>query len=75
MIWDFIGEKISDNVIHDLQLLNEKLMSNDPLMCKLEQPLSLQELAALKKRVLSIIQDPYFPEPEKIPRPFPFPLV
>ena len=75
VIWDFIGERISDQIIHDLHLLNDKLAQNSPLMSELEQLLSLQELTALKRRVEHIISVPFFPMPDKNSRPFPFPLV
>jgi len=75
VIWDFIGERISDKIILDLHLLNDKLEQNSPLISELEQLLSLQELTALKKRVEHIIRVPFFPVPDKNSRPFPFPLV
>lgn len=75
VIWDFIGERISDQIILDLHLLNEKLAPNSPLMSELEQLLSLQELTALKMRIEHIIRVPFFPVPDKNSRPFPFPLV
>jgi len=75
VIWDFIGERISDQIIHDLHFLNDKLASNSPLISELEQLLSSQELIALKKRIEHIIRVPFFPVPDKNSRPFPFPLV
>jgi uncharacterized repeat protein (TIGR03843 family) len=75
VIWDFIGERISDQIIHDLHLLNHKLTQNSPLMSELEHLLSLQELTDLKRRVEHIISVPFFPMPDKNSRPFPFPLV
>ena len=74
VIWDFIGERISDQIILDLHLLNEKLSPNSPLMSELEKLLSLQELTALKRRIEHIIKVPFFPVPDKNSRPFPFPL-
>jgi len=75
VIWDFIGERISDQIILDLHLLNEKLAPNSPLMSELEQLLSLQELTSLKRRIEHIIRVPFFPVPDKNSHPFPFPLV
>jgi len=75
VIWDFIGERISDNIIHNLHLLNDQLAPKSPLVDKLEQLLSSQELAALKIRVEKIIKDPFLPAPDINSRPFPFPLV
>ena len=75
VIWDFIGERISNQIILDLHLLYDKLVPNNPLTRELEQLLSLQELTALKRRVEHIIRVPFFSVPDKNSRPFPFPLV
>jgi len=75
VIWDFIGERISDQIIRDLHLLHVKLTPNSPLMSELKKLLSFQELTALKRRVEQIIRVPFFPVPDKNSRPFPFPLV
>ncbi len=75
VIWDFIGERISDEIIHDLYLLTDKLTPNSPLIGELEQLLSSQELITLIMRIKQIIRVPFFPVPDKNSRPFPFPLV
>jgi len=75
VIWDFIGERISDQIIRDVYLLNDKLTPNSPLMSELEQLLSPQELTAFKRRIEYILKFPFFPAPDKNSRPIPFPLV
>ena len=75
VIWDFISERIPDEIIHDLHSLKGKLAPNSPLLSNLEKLLSLQELTALNRRIEQIIIYPYFPAPDETYRPFPFPLV
>jgi uncharacterized repeat protein (TIGR03843 family) len=75
VIWDFIGESISEKVTKDVRSLNHKLTPNSLLMSDLEQLLSLREITALKSRVDHIIDYPFFPAPDENYRPFPFPLV
>ena len=75
VIWDFISERIPDEITRDLHSLKGKLAPNSPLLSKLQKLLSLQELTALNRRIEQIIIDPYFPAPNENFRPFPFPLV
>ena len=75
VIWDFISERIPDEITRDLHSLKGKLAPNSPLLSKLQKLLSLQELTALNRRIEQIIIDPYFPAPDENFRPFPFPLV
>lgn len=75
VIWDFIGERIPPPIIQDLQQLNEKIKSRSPITRDLEQLLSSEEIKALIDRIDNIIEIPFFPEPDKNYRPFPYPLV
>ena len=75
VIWDFIGERIPPQIIQDLQQLKEKITSRSSLIRDLERLLSKEEMSALIKRIDRIIEIPFFPEPDKNYRPFPFPLV
>lgn len=75
VIWDFIGESISEKITHDLRSLNNKLTPNSLLKSDFEQLLSLQEIVAIKDRIEQIIDHPFFPAPDENYRSFPFPLV
>lgn len=75
VVWDFIGERIPPQIIQDLQQLNKKIKSRYPITRDLQQLLSKEEINALIDRIENIIEIPFFPEPDKNYRPFPYPLV
>jgi len=75
VIWDFIGETIPDNIIHDLKKLIKRLAPEEYLTHTIRSLISFNEFSALVYRIEEIIRNPIFPERGGDSRPFPFPLV
>ena len=75
VIWDFIDERIPALIIKDLQQLNIDIKTKSAAIKDLYSFLSSREIAALNGRIEQILKIPYFPEPDRNYRPFPYPLV
>jgi hypothetical protein len=75
VIWDFAGQTIPANLIRELEKLLEKLEAVSEIQRNLAQWINLEEIAALKSRILNIIKQPVFPKPDTQKRQFPWPLV
>jgi hypothetical protein len=71
VIWDFAGQPIPAALIEDLQKLPEQLQPNGELTQELRDLISKDEIAALKSRILNIINQPIFPKPDTEKRSFP----
>jgi uncharacterized repeat protein (TIGR03843 family) len=75
VIWDFSGQAIPEETLHDVKLLADKLVEPSPLLSALTQHLQPEEITALASRVGTLIENPVFPQPDPERRPFPWPLV
>lgn len=73
VVWDFIGESIPEELLHDLLRFNDEL-ENDHTRQAFLALLSPVEVAALVQRVENLIEAERFPAPGP-GRPYPWPLV
>ena len=74
VIWDFAGLALPDGVLSDLEALAGIATRDSLLLRGLEQLLSDQEVVALRRRLLDLIQAGHYPEPG-VGRVVPWPLV
>lgn len=74
VIWDFAGEPVPDPLLADVAALRDALEDSSPLRQTMQDLLSLEEIAALIRRAVLILDDKVFPPPGP-GRPFPWPLV
>lgn len=63
VVWDFVGEAISDDLLSELAVLRPRLKAGDPFRRKLEPLLSRQELRALDQRIGQLIREQVYPAP------------
>jgi hypothetical protein len=75
VIWDYIDENIPNDLIEDIARLRKLIKAGSPEIKGLDELLSKVEISALVKRIDQIIEDPFFPKPDKNYRPFPYPLI
>jgi hypothetical protein len=75
VIWDFSGRPIKKELVDQLGSLAEKLKKDKEFTEKLSNFLNPEEISAIKKRILFIINHPVFPTPDTNKRQFPWPLV
>ena len=74
VIWDFIGEEISKNILTDVHALREQLNTAGPLWKDLGQLLSSTELEAMIARTDWLLEFGSFPSPGT-ERPYPWPVI
>lgn len=75
VIWDFAGEPIPGNLLHDLCVALESLQKGSPLAEMLASYLLPVELGALRQRIEHYMELKQFPQPPQDRRPFPWPPV
>jgi uncharacterized repeat protein (TIGR03843 family) len=91
VIWDFVGEQIPAELIDDLSVFEQKLVSPlDPghlpddevdyesdkiFYSSLRLYLQRKEIASMKQRIRKLIKDPRFPGPDPNHRPVPWPAI
>jgi len=75
VIWDFAGQAIDAKWVKDLEIFLDHLLKDAALKQSLKQFLEPEEIAALKSRILFIINHPVFPSPDVNKRQFPWPLI
>jgi uncharacterized repeat protein (TIGR03843 family) len=64
VIWEFAGERIADDLLEDVRKLSEQIESGESeLRCKLNELLSAAEIAALMRRVGSLLERKCYPSP------------
>lgn len=74
VVWDFVGETISDALLQSIEALQAELKPGRELYGRLCSSLAESEITALDRRAASILQNPVFPSPGP-GRPYPWPLV
>ena len=74
VIWDFAGQPLPEPILADLKRLEAALAEGSSLARVLEQLLSREELAALRRRLERLIRLGLFPQPGP-GRSVPWPLV
>ncbi|MFN2290741.1 MAG: SCO1664 family protein [Anaerolineae bacterium] len=74
VIWDFAGQRLPASILADLKELRSALAEGSSPAVALEQLLSEEELAALRRRLERLIRRGRFPEPGP-GRSVPWPLV
>ena len=75
VIWDFSGQPITRELVIQLEFLAKKLDTDKEFTEKLSNFLNQEEVSAIKRRILFIINHPVFPTPDTNKRQFPWPLV
>jgi len=75
VIWDYVGQKISKNVIDDLSVFNNMLAKNSSDLVPFFALLNPLEQKAFIERLNRIILDPIFPEPDTNRRSYPWPML
>jgi len=75
VIWDFIGETISEELILDLQKYNTKLKNDSTIKSELLSFLNEEEFQSLQIRAENIITNMVFPMPDQNNRPYPWPPI
>lgn len=75
VIWDFAGEPIPADLCAAVSRLSEQLEPGCDLALRLEAYLSRDEIAALARRALWLVELTRFPGPHPSRRPYPWPPV
>jgi uncharacterized repeat protein (TIGR03843 family) len=75
VIWDFVGERIPQNLLEDLQKFLHMLKPSNRLYKQLQALLDPDEVNALIARAQHLLATGEFPEPEPDQRSFPWPLL
>lgn len=76
VIWDYAGQEIPPAQLSALCHLQSELSNSfSPITQKLATLLSREEIAALRSRLATLVDEGHFPEPPENRRPFPWPLV
>lgn len=74
VIWDFIGERVPDNLLTEIECLLGKLTSADPDLAELHDLLEKGERRALRQRIEQVLTIGVYPEPPPW-RPVPWPAI
>jgi uncharacterized repeat protein (TIGR03843 family) len=74
VVWDFVGEAISDDLLHSINNLVLELSPGSELHNRLSSCLAESEIIAIQSRSSDILENPIFPPPGP-GRPYPWPLV
>ena len=79
VVWDFMGEKIPDDMLNDLINLQDQLIRNDGVVSSFEddlkQHISSEEIMAFKERLVDLVQTSCFPAPDPERRHYPWPQI
>ncbi|HEY3290191.1 MAG TPA: SCO1664 family protein [Anaerolineae bacterium] len=75
VIWDFAGQTIPTELTADMRRLYDDIGSKKPLGQALRQLLDESEVAALKRRIMSLIEMKHYPGPNRSQRSIPWPPV
>ncbi len=75
VLWDYAGEEIPADLLHDLERCAKALQTDPELLEKLNQLLLPEEIQALLMRAERLLRDPVFPYPDEQTRQFPWPPV
>jgi uncharacterized repeat protein (TIGR03843 family) len=75
VIWDFAGQAIPEALLEDIKAFNNDLGENQPVFNDLKKYLKESEIRAISRRIDSLLSNPFFPEPDPMRRPYPWPLV
>jgi len=75
VIWDFVGERLPDSLVADLERLSRDLATDPSFVAELGALLEPAELAALARRCQALLERPVFPEPPPNRRSVPWPMV
>ncbi len=75
VVWDFAGEAIPADLLHDVRRLQKALQSESTLRDELGSLLQADEIAALARRAASLLSQARFPYPGSDHRPYPYPPV
>jgi hypothetical protein len=73
VIWDFAGERLPDNLCHDIRSLRQKLEPGSELIPAIKQFLSNDEIQALGGRADRLVASGQFPNPNPNRRFQPWP--
>lgn len=63
VVWDYVGEKISPDLLQDLRRLKECLAHDEPTIVELKNLLSRREMNALNARIDTLLRTGVYPEP------------
>ena len=64
VIWEFAGQRVSENLLNDVRKLCEELaVDNSELYCRLYELLSSAEIAALNRRITHLLEHKRYPSP------------
>ncbi len=75
VIWDWAGEPLPADIVADLQGLERRLASPDPLTVTLSRFLAQGEMDALRQRLAVLLETGRFPEPVPGTPNVPWPIV
>jgi uncharacterized repeat protein (TIGR03843 family) len=75
IIWDFAGERISPNILSNVETFLQALSSNSSLISGLHECLSTNEISALYRRAEHLITTGQYPSPDPNRRVFPLPAI
>jgi len=75
VIWDFVGERVPDALVEDLERLSQGLATDPSFVAELGSLLEPAEMAALARRCQALLERPVFPEPPPNRRSVPWPMV
>jgi hypothetical protein len=74
VIWDFVGEPIPLELLHDVEAFCEKLVTGHAVRAELERLLNQGEITALRQRAEHLLQTATYPNPGS-GRNYPWPPV
>ncbi|MCX7937810.1 MAG: SCO1664 family protein [Thermoflexales bacterium] len=75
VIWDFAGQPIPEELLHDLERLRTQVEPHRTLGKALRQLLSAEEVTAFAKRIEGLLRLRVFPGPSRYERNIPWPPV
>jgi hypothetical protein len=76
VIWEYAGERIDPNMLHDLDHLAALLAARDSALCRsLGKLLAQDEVTATRSRLNGLVRGGVFPLPRQGRRNVPYPLV
>ncbi|MCX6015324.1 MAG: hypothetical protein NT020_07035 [Chloroflexales bacterium] len=74
VIWDFAGEAIPEEIMHDLATLRGRIHRREHSLSLLDTLLSPEEIQALQRRVERLLSKGKYPQPSS-ERSYPWPPV
>ncbi len=75
VIWDFSGQPISRDLIHDMERLSAEIKPDQPLGKALRQLIDESEVRTFQKRLDGLLKIKTFPSPNRYERSVPWPPV